>query len=199
MEEGDATLTHWLLTQLAPIASSQQRMKEYFWHILKRNSRNKSFSLILAGKVCDMCLSLTNQSRFWRANNKLTIHRVVGTHKISTARKEQVGGRHFFPQIEPNWPLRYSTMPVPQLKDARSAAVKYCIICASTMPRAQKEKVHFYCEDDSLFLSSYYLSMLEPLWWRGKYKCHLECLAPDTFQCVLHFKLYYKGWCCGAH
>ena len=112
MEEGDATLTHWLLTQLAPIASSQQRMKEYFWHILKRNSRNKSFfSLIMAGKVCDMCLSLTNQSRFWRANNKLTIHRVVGTHKISTARKEQVRGRHFFPQIEPNWPLRYSTVP----------------------------------------------------------------------------------------
>ena len=82
------------------------------------------------------------------------------THRINTARKEKGWGRHFFHQIEPNWPL-----PVPRLREARPAGwVSHCSICASIMPRAQNRagKVQFYCEDDSLFLSSYYLSMLLP-------------------------------------
>ena len=42
-------------------------------------------------------------------------------HRISTARKEKGWGRLFFPQIEPIWPLPYSTVPVPQLRDVRPA------------------------------------------------------------------------------
>ena len=42
--------------------------------------------------------------------------------------------------IEPNSPLPYSTLPVPMLKDARPAGWVNCVsICASTMPRAQKQ------------------------------------------------------------
>ena len=41
-------------------------------------------------------------------------------------------------QIEPNWPLPYSTVPVPWLRHARQAGwATYCSICASTLPRAQ--------------------------------------------------------------
>ena len=48
------------------------------------------------------------------------------------------GGRCFFTQIEPKWPLLYSTVPVPWLKDARLAGwVTYCSICASIMLRAK--------------------------------------------------------------
>ena len=55
------------------------------------------------------------------------------THRINTARKEKGWGRHFFHQIEPNWPL-----PVPRLREARPAGwVSHCSICASIMPRAQ--------------------------------------------------------------
>ena len=59
-------------------------------------------------------------------------------HRIITARKEKGWRRHFFHQIEPNWPLPYSTVPVPRLREARPAGwVTYCSICASTMLRAQ--------------------------------------------------------------
>ena len=63
---------------------------------------------------------------------------VSNTHRISAARKEKGWGLHFFHQIEPNWPLPYSTVPVPRLRKARPAGwVTYCSICASTMSRAQ--------------------------------------------------------------
>ena len=59
-------------------------------------------------------------------------------HRIITARKEKAWRRHFFHQIEPNWPLPHSTVPVPQMRDARPASwVTYCSICTSTMPWAQ--------------------------------------------------------------
>ena len=58
----------------------------------------------------------------------------------------------------------YNTVPVHAwLRDARLVGwVTNCSICASTMPRAKTglEKVQFYCEDDLLLLSSYYLSMV---------------------------------------
>ena len=57
-------------------------------------------------------------------------------HRIITARKEKAWRRPFFHQIEPNWPLPHSTVPVPQMRDARPASwVTYCSICA--MPWAQ--------------------------------------------------------------
>ena len=52
-------------------------------------------------------------------------------HRIITARKEKGWRWHFFHQIEPNWPLPYSIMPVPRLREARPAGwVTYCSICA---------------------------------------------------------------------
>ena len=45
--------------------------------------------------------------------NKMVVHRE------STARREKGRGRHFFHQIEPNWPLPFSTVPVQRLRDAR--------------------------------------------------------------------------------
>ena len=42
-------------------------------------------------------------------------------HRISTARMVKGGGRHFFHQIKPIWPLPFCTMPVPRLRDARPA------------------------------------------------------------------------------
>ena len=51
-------------------------------------------------------------------------------HRISTARKEKGWGPHLFHQIEPNWPLPYSTVPVPRLREARPAGlVTYWGIC----------------------------------------------------------------------
>ena len=54
---------------------------------------------------------------------------------MSTSRKVKGEGRHFFYQIEPNWPLAYITVTVPQLWDRPTCWVTYCSICASTMPR----------------------------------------------------------------
>ena len=47
--------------------------------------------------------------------------------RISTARKVKGWGRHFFHQIEPNWPLPYSTMPVPQLRDAKAGGLGHLL------------------------------------------------------------------------
>ena len=59
-------------------------------------------------------------------------------HRVSTPRGEKGGGRRFFSQIEPNWPLPYSTVPLPLLRDAKPAGwVTYCSICVSTMLTAQ--------------------------------------------------------------
>ena len=58
-------------------------------------------------------------------------------HRVSTAREEKGWGRCFFCQIEPNWPLPYSTVPVPWLRDARLCRLLLYSICANTMPRVQ--------------------------------------------------------------
>ena len=42
-------------------------------------------------------------------------------HLVSTHRGVKGVGNHFFSQIEPNWPLPYSTVPVPLLRDTRPA------------------------------------------------------------------------------
>ena len=60
------------------------------------------------------------------------------SQRVSTPRGEKVGGRRFFCQIKPNWPLPYSIVPLPRLRDARPAGwVTSFSIWASTMPRAQ--------------------------------------------------------------
>ena len=58
-------------------------------------------------------------------------------HRVSTAREEKGWGRCFFCQIAPNWPLPYSTVPVPWLRDARLCRLLLYSICANTMPRVQ--------------------------------------------------------------
>ena len=76
----------------------------------------------------------------------------------NTARWEKGGGRHFFHQVEPNWPLPHSTVQVPQLRDARQAGwVTFCSICASTMPRVQNRtaKGSTLMEDETLYPSGY--------------------------------------------
>ena len=65
---------------------------------------------------------------------------VSAYRRASTAREEKGWGQRFFRQIEPNWPLPYSTMPIPRFRNARPTGwVTYCSICTSTMPRAQKK------------------------------------------------------------
>ena len=75
----------------------------------------------------------------WVLGEKIKQRRNIHiTLDVSTSRKVKGWGRHYFHQMEPNWPMLYSTMPVPPLRDARLGCwVIYCSICASTMPRAQ--------------------------------------------------------------
>ena len=61
--------------------------------------------------------------------------------------------------------MRYNAVPVPLLSDARPAGwVTYCSTVYARVqcgePKTGQLKVQFYCEYDSLFLSSYYLSMV---------------------------------------
>ena len=65
---------------------------------------------------------------YWLYSFHADIHEssVVFKHRIITARKEKGWRRHFFHQIETNWPLPYSTMacmPVPRLREARPAGL----------------------------------------------------------------------------
>ena len=86
----------------------------------------------------------------------------------NTARWEKGGGRHFFHQVEPNWPLPYSTVQVPQLRDARQAGwVTFCSICASTMPRAlnRTAKGSTLMEDETLYPSGYIIYLWFSVWW----------------------------------
>ena len=88
---------------------------------------------------------------------------VLGPYRINTASKEKGWGRHFFHQIEPNWPLPYNTVPVPRLGDTRLAGwVTFCSIFTSIMPRAQNRagRGSIILWKHSLSLSFYYLSMI---------------------------------------
>ena len=81
-------------------------------------------------------------------------------------------GLNIFSQIEPNWPLPYSTMPLPWLRDARPKGWVNCFsICASTMPRAQNwtAKCSILKEDKILCPSGYiiYLWCRRGWGWRG--------------------------------
>ena len=87
-------------------------------------------------------------------------------HRVSTSRMEK-GGRVTILLSNwtySNWPLPYSTVPVPLFRDARPAGWLICfIICSSTMPRSQNRaaKGSTLKEDEILFQSGYiiYLCM----------------------------------------
>ena len=86
--------------------------------------------------------------------------------RVGTAREEKGWGQCFFRQIEPNGPLPYSTVPAPRLRDASQRAGSPIAVYARVQcrdPKTGQEKVQFYCKYDSLFLSSYYLSMVHTL------------------------------------
>ena len=60
----------------------------------------------------------------------------------NTARWEKGGGRRVFSQIEPSFPLPYSTVPVPLLRDARPTGWVNCFsICANTMPSPNQDSI----------------------------------------------------------
>ena len=62
----------------------------------------------------------------------------------------------------PNWPQPYSTMPAPWLRDARPGAGSPIAVYAWVQcrePKTGQKKVQFYCKDDWLWPSCYYLSM----------------------------------------
>ena len=81
------------------------------------------------------------------------------------------GSRLVFSQIEPNWPLPYSTVPVPLLRDAWPAGWVNCFsICVSTMPRAQKAK-----DDRKRFNSQVktkYIYLYSLLSGHSRFPCH---------------------------
>ena len=89
-------------------------------------------------------------------------------HRVSTPREETGRGPGFFPQIEPNHdPCRRRTVPcqfhgwgMPGRWAGSSIAVYARVKCWEA--KTGQEKVPFYilyCKEDSLFRSSYYLSM----------------------------------------
>ena len=91
------------------------------------------------------------------------------------ARSEEAGCRLVFSQMESNWPLPYSTMPVLLLRDARPAGWVNCFsICSSTMPRAQK--VQFSSKDEIVWRSGYIIY----LWWTGSMPPRSEISDPGS-------------------
>ena len=56
-------------------------------------------------------------------------------------------------------------MPVPRLREARRAGSPIAVYVQVQFqePKTGQEKAQFYCEDVSLFLPSYYLSMPVPI------------------------------------
>ena len=81
-------------------------------------------------------------------------------------------------------------MPVPWLREARLAGwVAYCSTVYARRqcrePKTGQEKVQLYCEDDTLFLSSYYLSMV------ATFEC-ARLVSIFTIYCYVN--VIYKFW-----
>ena len=93
-------------------------------------------------------------------------------HRESTAREERGWGLHFFRQIEPNWPLPYSTVPVPWLRDSRRAGwVTYCsTYMREYNPRAGQGRKGF-----NSFVKTIYFSYLPIIYlWLSCTQCSVE-------------------------
>ena len=96
----------------------------------------------------------TSLCKYWQEGGTKRVLILWLIPKINNiARSDKAGSRYIFNQIEPNWPLLYSTLPVPLLMDARPAGWVNCFsICVSAMPRAQKRaaKASILKEDEIL-------------------------------------------------
>ena len=75
-------------------------------------------------------------------------------------------------QIEPNWPLlnhpcQYDGWGMPGRRAVSPVSVYAWAHCRE--PKTGQQKVQFYCKDDFLWPSCYYLSMVSPfsLYWTG--------------------------------
>ena len=107
-----------------------------------------------------------------------------------TSREEMWGGWCFFNQIEPNWPLPYSTVPVPLLRDARPAGwVNYCSICASTMPRAQNR-----AEKGSILLWRRLALAILLLFIYAANQSSLICYSQNIQNCLLCDLIQQNDW-----
>ena len=87
-------------------------------------------------------------------------------HRISSARKEKGWGDSSSLKLNLSDPCRtvpcqYHGWGMPGQRAGSPIAV-YAVQCQE--PKTGQEKVQLYCEDDILFLSSYYLSMAQVTW-----------------------------------
>ena len=101
---------------------------------------------------------------YFKCSHHLAGLTLLYNHKESTAREERGWGRRFFHRIEPTVtdpcrivPCQYHGWGMPGRR-ARSPIAFYARVQCRE-PKTGLERVQFYCEDDILFLSSYYLSM----------------------------------------
>ena len=83
-------------------------------------------------------------------------------HRINTERKEKVGGDSSSLKVSltdacRTVPCQYNGWGMPGRWAGSPIAVYTRVQCRE--PKTEQEKVQFYCEDDSLFLSFYYLSL----------------------------------------
>ena len=106
---------------------------------------------------------------YFKCSHHLAGLTLLYNHKESTAREERGWGRRFFHQIEPTVtdpcrivPCQYHGWGMPGRR-ARSPIAFYARVQCRE-PKTGLERVQFYCEDDILFLSFYYLSMCTTKW-----------------------------------
>ena len=98
----------------------------------------------------------------WLISRIFKLYKVLGCW-IEQDRKRQIADSS---SVKLNLTDPYRTVPCQYyigLRDARSRSGSPIAVYARVQcqePKTGQEKVQFYCEDDLLFLSSYYLSMM---------------------------------------
>ena len=131
--------------------------------------------------MCRTFLDIHNKERSFLQDLCTQAHAQTSLQRVCTSRGEEGWrGCRFFTQVEPNWPLP-SNVPVPWLRDATPAGwVTYCSTVYARVhcrePKTGQKKVHFYCKDDWLWPSCYYLNI---------YLCFAPCLRQNDFQKVV--------------
>ena len=134
----------------------------YMQNILEQFFKTKKL-FIFCTIVWSNKLFFSPKQGFARKSYFLARMTVYVLHRIITARKEKGWRWHFFHQIEPNWPLPYSTVSVSWLRDQRAGSPIAVYMRAQVQcrePKTGQEKVQFCCEGDWHFLSSYYFSIV---------------------------------------
>ena len=84
----------------------------------------------------------------------------------------------------------YSTVPVPRLREAVPVGWVPIAVYAQVQcrePKTVQEKVQFYCEDNSLFLSSYYLSMVNIQYTDGEFMAIVSNLSHERYSILVKY------------